>query len=610
MLALWWYIGSFKLALLPMGCSIIAVIWEFGLLRLFGFGLDPFAILVPFLVLAVSTSHGVQYVNTWADEVMKGSNSYDASIETYRRLAIPGVIALITDLSGFLTIQFVPIDIVREMSWNAAFGMLAIIVTNKIWMPIWLSYIGIGDLKVFSEKRQKKLDAGDKLWRMMTIVTEKKTAAFLIVLSSMILGACFWIQADRIVGDAQDGVPELRPDSRYNQDSKAIVENFSIGVDILKIIAETDPEACIQYEVMEQIDRFAWTMQNTPGVQSTISLPQVAKVVNSAFSEANPKYHVLPRNRYVMVQAITPVPTSSGLLNPNCSAMAVLVFTSDHKAPTIEHIVDEVKDFNKTNGAEYFEIHKDVNAEYCADKTAARRDIGIKNKKLKDHIDRMRDKGATDEILEVDESVLALRKGVSEAEEKFATFEKKCPVNFAIASANMGVMAATNEVVHEKEFATIFWVYVVVGVFLLLSYRSLAGLFAITVPLFMVSILANALMAVFGIGLKVATLPVVALAVGIGVDYGIYIYDVIQHEVYKNGRSLKEAYFETLRQTGKAVIFTGICLSGGVMTWLFSDLQFQKDMGVLLVVMFTANMLGAVILCPAFCRYMMKLPNG
>jgi len=103
---------------------------------------------------------------------------------------------------------------------------------------------------------------------------------------------------------------------------------------------------------------------------------------------------------------------------------------------------------------------------------------------------------------------------------------------------------------------------------------------------------------------------VVALAVGIGVDYGIYIYDVLQHELYKNGRTLREAYFETLRQTGKAVIFTGICLAGGVATWLLSDLQFQRDMGLLLVVMFSANMLGAVILLPAYARFIMKLPNG
>ena len=76
----------------------------------------------------------------------------------------------------------------------------------------------------------------------------------------------------------------------------------------------------------------------------------------------------------------------------------------------------------------------------------------------------------------------------------------------------------------------------------------------------------------------------------------------------RSGLKLREAYLATLRQTGKAVIFTGICLAGGVAVWLFSDLQFQRDMGLLLVFMFTANMLGAVLLLPAICRLLMREP--
>ena len=609
MLALWWYVGSLKLALLPMACSIVAVLWEFGLLRLFGFGLDPFAILVPFLVLAVSTSHGVQYVNTWADELMDGKNPYDSSVETFRRLAIPGTIALLTDLSGFLTIQFVPIDIIRELSWNAAFGMLAIIITNKIMMPIWLSYTSVADLEGFSKKRQAKLDAGDKIWNVMALVTTKPVAMFLIASSAVVLALSLWMGERRIIGDAQVGVPELRPNSVYNQDSRAITSNFEIGVDILKIIAETDPEACIFYEVMEQIERFAWHMDNTAGVQSTISLPQVAKQVTAAYSEANPAFFNLPRNRYVMVQAITPVPTSSGLLNPNRSAMAVLIFTADHKAPTIAHIIDEVSAFNQANAEEYFEVHKEVTPEYCADKTAARRQMGVVEERQRVRAAKLKADGLSDVEIEDHPDIVTLEEEIGELESTFKTFDKMCPVNFAIASANVGVMAATNEVVHEKEFATVIWVYVVITIFLILSYRSFGAVLSIVYPLASVSVLANALMAIFDIGLKVATLPVVALAVGIGVDYGIYIYDVIQEEVDK-GKPLREAYFETLRQTGKAVIFTGVCLSGGVATWLFSDLQFQRDMGILLVFMFSANMLGAVIILPALCRFVIKLPNG
>lgn len=607
-LALWWYTGSGMLATISLVSSVIAVIWEFGLLHSFGFGLDPFAILVPFLILAVSTSHGVQYTNTWADQVLKGMNSYDASVETFRRLAIPGTIALITDMTGFLTIQFVPIDIVREMSWNAAFGMFAVIVTNKVLLPIWLSYVTLKNPEKWGEKRQKKMAASDKLWRPLTMTTQTPIAAALLVLATVVLGASWHLQGDRIIGDADAGVPELRPDSRYNQDSRAIANNFEMGTDILRVIVETDPEACIQYDVMEQIDRFGWHMRNIDGVQSTVSLPQIARQVNAAFSEANPVYSVLPRNRYTMVQAITPVPTSSGLLNPDCSAMAVLVFTEDHKATTIERVMQGVEDFDRQNAATYFEVAEhDVDAEYCDARTEARREIGRREQRLVQMKAQMGATGMSEVDIEATDEYKAQQKRIDEAEEAHADYEKTCPVNFALASGNVGVMGATNEVVHEREFATIFWVYVTITIFLLLSYQTVAAVVAVVTPLLMVTFLANALMAIFEIGLKTATLPVVALAVGIGVDYGIYIYDVIQREVMQNGKTLRNAYLATLRQTGKAIVFTGVCLSGGVATWLFSDLQFQKDMGLLLVFMFSANMLGAVILCPALCRFVLPL---
>ena len=601
MVLLWLYTGSFKLAVLPLVCSVVAVIWEFGLLRLFGYGLDPFAILVPFLVLSVSVSHGVQYANAWVGEVAhNGRNSFDASLETFRRLAIPGTTALITDVAGFATIYLIPIDIIREMSLNAAFGVAAIIVTNKVMMPIWLTWIKIGDIDSFKRKQAVRDRFGDGLWRLMAKNTRRTPAIVTLLICSILLGWSLWKYEDLQVGDSQSGVPELRPDSRYNQDSRAIVDNFSIGVDILKVIAETAPEACIRYEQMETIDRFAWEMSNlTVEVQSVISLPQVAKIINAGWNEGSLAWRVLPRNRYVIVQAITPVDTSSGLLNPDCSAMPVLIFTKDHKATTIHTITDAVKAFNVSNRAAFYEEHPDVSEDYCAEKSAKRDELG--------RLRLERDNLAALQTAEPDatraEELEQINRRYSEVEDEFGALEEFCPVNFALASGNVGVMAATNEVVEAQEIQVVFWVYVVVVVFLWLSFRSFSGVLCVVLPLSLVSVMAYAVMASLGIGLKVATLPVVALAVGIGVDYGIYVYSQLADGVNR-GHSLEEAFYRTLRQTGKAVVFTGVALGLGVGTWLFSALQFQADMGILLVFMFTANMFGAILVMPALAHFL------
>jgi hypothetical protein len=106
-------------------------------------------------------------------------------------------------------------------------------------------------------------------------------------------------------------------------------------------------------------------------------------------------------------------------------------------------------------------------------------------------------------------------------------------------------------------------------------------------------------MATLGIGLKVSTLPVIALGVGVGVDYGIYLYERMNHYRENRGAGLRDAFYQALRSRGTAAVFTAVTMGIGVGTWAFSALKFQADMGLLLAFMFVVNMLGAIFLLPA-----------
>jgi uncharacterized protein len=533
---LWWYTGSLLIALLPLSCGILAVVWELGMLHLFGYGLDPFAILVPFLVLAISVSHGIQITSFWLYEVADhGRDSLEASRATYRRLVIPGITALLTNVVGFGTILLIPIGIVQEMAINAMFGLIAVIVCKKILLPCLLSYARLGDPARFREHQRRRDAAFEPVWNGIARITDKPVAAVVLALAVASWGWAEWVSKDLAIGELHDGVPELRPDSRYNRDSAKIVEEFSIGVDVIKVVAENQADGCIDYRVMEVIDRFSWRMQNTEGVQSTLSMPHVAKIVYNAFSEGNPKFMVLPRESGALVLAGQQFPPSSGLLNSDCSAMPVFVFTSDHKAETIDTIIAAV--------------------------------------------------------------------------EKFAAEEgENSPVKFRLATGNVGVMAATNDVIEETEPFVLFWLYLCIGICVWASFRSLAGIICVLVPLALVSVFTYAVMVFLDIGVKVSTLPVAAFAAGIGVDYGIYIYSVFEECVMEKRMSMRAAYAQTLHQTGKAVIVTALALAASVCTWLLSGLQFQVDMGILLTIMFLANAVAAVVLLPAFAAFLLKPP--
>ena len=197
-----------------------------------------------------------------------------------------------------------------------------------------------------------------------------------------------------------------------------------------------------------------------------------------------------------------------------------------------------------------------------------------------------------------------LKRATAEVEAFAAEYNTE-DMQFLLAAGNAGIEAATNVVIEASQTKMLLTVYAVVILMCLITFRSIRAVLCIIIPLALTSVLANALMAFLGIGVKVATLPVIALGVGIGVDYGIYIYSRLETYL-RQGLPLQEAYYETLKTTGKAVTFTGFTLAIGVATWIFSAIKFQADMGILLTFMFLWNMFGALWLLPALARFLIR----
>ncbi|MBK9495923.1 MAG: MMPL family transporter [Xanthomonadales bacterium] len=134
-------------------------------------------------------------------------------------------------------------------------------------------------------------------------------------------------------------------------------------------------------------------------------------------------------------------------------------------------------------------------------------------------------------------------------------------VNLRLATGNIGVMAAINDTVRASEHTILYLLYAAVFVMCLISFRSLLAALCILLPLVLVTELGHSLMVHLGIGMKVNTLCVVALGVGIGVDYGIYIYARMA-EALKAGHPLTDAYFIALKTTGIAIFYTALTFGG------------------------------------------------
>jgi predicted RND superfamily exporter protein len=291
-------------------------------------------------------------------------------------------------------------------------------------------------------------------------------------------------------------------------------------------------------------------------VEQVLTLPMAAKIVNAGWNDGSIRWRVLPREQDTLRQATQSFETDSGLLNADCSAMPVTIFTSDHQSTTIDRVVAETKKFRSENHA------YDPNF-------AKERDAAIK---------AAQDKG-----------------------EDYQTDR----VNFRLATGSLGVMAAINDTVREKEHFILYLLYAAVLAMCWVSFHSLRAALCVLLPLVLVTELGHSLMVYLHIGMKINTVTVVALGVGIGVDYGIYLFARMR-EAMLQGRTIGEAYFIALKTTGIAIFYTALTLAVGVAMWIFSVLKFQADMGVMLTFMFLVNMVAAIVFLPALCRWLLK----
>ena len=514
-------------------CSLIAVVWQIGILHLLGLGLDPFSVLVPFLIFAIGVSHGAQKMNGIQQDVGRGTVTLVAARYTFRRLFIAGVTALLNGAAGFAVLLLIPIPAIRELAIAATIGVCILLFTNLILLPVILSVTGVSKKAAMRSLKQEEQGVGTQgVWAFFNHFATSRAWAATAILVALALGiAGHYVSRDLQIGDLDPGAPELRPNSRYNIDNAYITSHFSLSSDVFAIIVKTPVEACTRYATLQLADRLGWQLQQLPEVQATVSLADVVKQITAATFEGTAKWYTLSRNQDVLnygaQQAIQNTPD---LTNVECSVMPVIAYLKDHKAATLETVSTTV--------------------------------------------------------------------------EKFIADNPTADVELLPAAGIAGIEAAVNQVVREAWVKMLMYIYGTVSILCLIAFRSWRAVLVALLPLVLTSVLCEALMVVLGIGVKVATLPVIALGVGIGVDYALYLLSVQLHG-QRDGMSLPDAYRAALSFTGRIVALVGFTLAAGVITWAWSPIKFQADMGILLAFMFLWNMLGALILIPALSNFLL-----
>ena len=369
------------------------------------------------------------------------------------------------------------------------------------------------------------------LWRFLLLFTHKGPAAVAIAVSALMAAGGLYVSRDLQIGDLDPGAPELRADSRYNRDVAYNVEHYSVSTDVFAIIVKTPTDGCIDYPGLTLANELEWRLLQLEGVEDVRGLNVRAREVMAGINEGYIKWQSLFRNQDTINYAVSELVPD--FVDPACSIWPMQVYLADHKATTLNGVVEALEQFH-------------------ADWPSQR-------------------------------------------------------IEFLGAAGSAGFEAATNIVVKQANRDMLYYVYGAVVLLCILTFRSITGVVCAVLPLMLTSVLCEALMVWLGIGVKVATLPVIALGVGIGVDYALYVLTVILAKE-RQGMDLTTAYYETLNFTGRVVALIAVTLAAGVVTWVASPIKFQADMGILLTFMFIWNMFGALILMPALAAFLIKPP--
>jgi predicted RND superfamily exporter protein len=511
---------------------MLAVIWQLGAVSALGYGLDPYSVLVPFLVFAIGMSHGSQKMNGVMQDIGRGSDRLVAARMTFRRLFMAGFTALICDAVGFAVLMTIQIAAIRQLAIVASLGVAILILTNLILLPVLLSFTGVSARAAARSVSEAEGAAGAAkkhvLWAWIDVFTRRKYAAMAIAVAVM-LGGVGWVAGRHVqVGDIDPGAPELKANSTYNRDNAYIVSHYAASSDQMVVFVKTPAGGCTDYNTLAAVDTLQSRLDDVPGVIATSSMVDFEKQLSVQLNEGSFAWYDLIPNQPALNEIIGETPRN--FIDQDCSMLLLSVFLTDHKAATLNGTVAAVQDFAKTQNLP----------------------------------------------------------GVS----------------FLLAAGNAGIAAATNQVVASANDMMLAEIYAAVMSLCLITFRSWRAVVAAILPLILTSILVQALMVWLGIGVKVATLPVTALGVGIGVDYALYILSVTLANM-RRGMALSEAYYRALLFTGKVVMLTGFTLAAAVGTWAFSPIKFQADMGELLAFMFLWNMLGALILLPALASFLL-----
>jgi len=546
-------LGSPIVAALAVVCALLAPLWQLGLMQASGLSLAPEAGLALWLTFSLALLAALLQAAGWLAESADGARAgFEASLRSWRKSAAPIAIAMLSTAAGAVVLAlYSDIELLRDIALGTAMGLGAAAVVNGLLLPTLLSSV-----------RSSRVRRGPDRWlgRLLqpcSAFAGPGGVVVALVVVAALIGWSAW-QADGLQAEAEGGdVGRLPSGHPLRVEAEQVASAFPRGIEHLEVIAELARGGCRQADALAQVDRLAWWLRNVPGVAATASMPQSVARVLSAFAEGSPKFAVLPRDREALARAVPPLAGNAGLQDRDCGALPVTVFLERRDPATLAAVAAAAEAFNQANALEFYAVHPDVDAEYCASQRKAR------------------------------------ARGVVPT-----ALSRTCPVQARPALGPLARDLARQQVLAELRLPALAMLLALFAVVTWLLLADTWAALAIALPVLATGLVLPGVLALAGVVVDATVLPLALLALGGGLAMNLLLHQELRM-ARSGGRPIAEAWRLAVTTAGRGALLATVVVALACGSWLAATLPLQRDIGIALLAAGLLNLLFGLLLLPA-----------
>jgi len=537
------YFRTARGLVIPTVSMFISIIWGLGFASSMGFNLDPLLFVVPLLLSSRALSHSCQCMERYQQEYAVHRDVNKAILKAFSALYPPATLAIVTDGLGILCVAIATIPLIQKLAFFSSFWIISIYVSVVLINPLILSFmkppkIRKADLEVQEEVSPDAPVKGpySMLIRFLYLLSGPRAKwGVLAVIILLIFGGGYLTVNYLKVGDASAGAAILYPDHPYNMARKKMNKDFVGASRFVVVIKGKEKGAIKDKTTLGIMEKLGIYMQrNIDKVGGTMSLTNMVESIYRMYHEGDPRWEMVP-------------------VEPKHLGQIFFMLSSNMAPGEMDQYVS-MPDYTHSNVVAFI---RDYN-----------------NASIKNAISKVKEFA------------------------KDLETNKDAKIEIKLAGGILGILAAVNEEVEWSYWTILIAIFSSTYLLCLFAYRSFKAAVILIIPLLAAQVLSELLMLLLHIDLNINSLPVAAIGVGLGIDYGIYLLSRLREEVLA-GNDFNVARFVALSTTGKVILFTAFNLSVGVSFWLLSAVKFQAEMGLLIGSLLWFNCISALVFIPA-----------